>query len=151
MEINRSYPEKEVDIEEKFTDISTGQECSFSFSAIRSKARSESCVGKRLHSSLQTCEARNNLDKLEGLLKCTKSKSLGKTLNGLIFILNQRLVQSKHANKTIGFISFKDACGFFDSAPEEASFHDHLLHEDHGQIMCYYNCSVWKTVHFIKK
>jgi hypothetical protein len=23
-------------------------------------------------------------------------------------------------------------CGFFDSAPEEASFRDHLLHEDHG-------------------
>jgi hypothetical protein len=54
MEINRCNPEKEVDIEEKFTDISTGQECSFSFSATRSKAGSESCVGKHLRSSLQT-------------------------------------------------------------------------------------------------
>ncbi|CAB4005467.1 RNA-directed DNA polymerase from transposon X-element [Paramuricea clavata] len=130
MEINRSNPEKEVDIEEKFTDIATGQY------AIQSKARSESCVGKHLRSSLQTCKARNNLDKLEGLPKCTKSKSLGKTLNGLIYILNQLLVQSKHSINAIGFISFKDAyglyCGFFDSAPEEALFRDHLLHEDHG-------------------
>jgi hypothetical protein len=73
MEINRSNPEKEVDIEEKFTDISTGQERSFSFSAIRSKARSESCIGKHLRSSLQTCKARNNLDKLEGLLNVLKA------------------------------------------------------------------------------
>ena len=136
MEINRSNSEKELDIEEKFTDISTEQECSFSFSALRSRARSESYAGKHLRSSLQTCKATNNLVKLEGLLKFTNSKSLGKILNGLIFILNQLLVQSKHSGKAICFIPFKDAyglyCGFFDSAPEEASFRDHLLHKDHG-------------------
>ena len=136
IEINRSNSENELDIEEKFTDISTEQECSFSFSALRSRARSESCAGKHLRSSLQTCKATNNLDKLERLLQCTNSKSLGKILNGLIFILNQLLAQSKHSGKTIGFIPFKDAyglyCGFFDSAPEEASFRDHLLHKDHG-------------------
>ena len=45
-------------------------------------------------------------------------------------------MQSKHSGKAIGFIPFKDAYGlyygFFDSAPEEASFRDHLLHKDHG-------------------
>ena len=40
------------------------------------------------------------------------------------------------SGEAIGFIPFKDAyglyCGFFDSAPEEASFRDNLLHKDHG-------------------
>ena len=77
----------------------------------------------------------NNLDKLEGLLKCTNSKLLRKILNGLIYILNHLLAQSKHSGKAIGVISFEDAyglyCGFFDSSSEEGSFRDHLLHRDH--------------------
>ena len=59
--INRSNSEKELDIEEKFTDISTEKECSFSFSALRSRARSESYAGKNLRSSLQICKATNNV------------------------------------------------------------------------------------------
>ena len=77
------------------------------------------------------------MDKLEGFrLKCTNSNLLGKILNGLIYVLNHLLAQSKHSSKAIGFISFEDSyglyCGFFDSSPEEASFRDHLLHRDHG-------------------
>jgi hypothetical protein len=48
--------------------------------------------------------------------------------------LHQLLAQSKITSKSIGFISFEDAyglyCGFFDSSPEDVSFH--LLHRDHG-------------------
>ena len=55
----------------------------------------------------------NNLDKLEGLLKCTNSKLLRKILNGLIYILNHLLAQSKHSSKAIGVISFEDAYGLY--------------------------------------
>ena len=150
IEINDNKPEKDGHCEQEFKSrendhsllfkfILTGQECIFSFSELRSKARFESCVGKHLRSSLQTCKVGNNLDKLEGLeglLKCTNSKLLGKILNGFIYILNNLLAQSKHSSKVIGFISFEDAygfyCGFFDSSPEEASFREHLLHRDHS-------------------
>ena len=71
-----------------------------------------------------------------GDCSCTDSKLLGKILNGLIYILNHLLAQSRHSSKPLGFISFEDAyglyCGFFNSSPEEASFRDHLLHRDHG-------------------
>ena len=133
MEVNESNLEKEVDCVE---GESSRQQCSLSFSELRSEARREFFVGKHLRSSLQTCKVGNNLDKLEGLLKCTKSKSLGKILSGLIYILHQLLAQSKITSKSIGFISFEDAyglyCGFFDSSPEDVSFRDHVLHRDHG-------------------
>ena len=133
MEVNESNLEKDVDCVE---GESSRQQCGLSFSELRSEARREFFVGKHLRSSLQTCKVGNNLNKLEGLLKCTKSKSLGKILSGLIYILHQLLAQSKITSKSIGFISFEDAyglyCGFFDSSPEDVSFRDHVLHRDHG-------------------
>ena len=113
IEINDNKSEKDGHCEQEFKFISTGQECSFSFSELRSKARFESCVGRHLRSSLQTCKKGKNWDKLEGLLKCTNSKLLGKILNGLIYTLNHLLVQSKHSRKAIGFISFEDTYGFY--------------------------------------
>ena len=71
IEINDNKSEKDGPCEQEFKFISTGKECSFSFSQLRSKARFGSCVGKHLRSSLQRCKVGNNLDKLEGLLKCT--------------------------------------------------------------------------------
>ena len=91
IEINDNKSEKDGHCEQEFKFISTGQECRFSFSELRSKARFESCVGRHLRSSLQTCKMGKNLDKVEKLLKCTNSKLLGKILNGLIYILNHCL------------------------------------------------------------
>ena len=68
IENNNNKSEKDGHCEQEFKFISTGQECSFSFYELSSKARFESCVGKHLSCSLQTCEVGNNLDKLEGLL-----------------------------------------------------------------------------------
>ncbi len=74
--------------------------------------------------------------KHEGLLKCATCKSLSNILEALLYILGQLLTQSESNGKAIGFLSFKDAygfyCGFIDSTPEEANFRDHLLHKDHG-------------------
>lgn len=107
-----------------------------SFSQLRSKARKESSIGKRLRKSLQTCKVRNNLAKLEGLLKCATSKSLSNILEGLLYILRQLLAQSESNGKAIGFLSFENAygfyCGFIECTPDEANFRDHLLHKDHG-------------------
>lgn len=107
IEINDNKSEKDGHCEQEFKFTPTGQECTFSFSELSSKARFESCVGKHLRGSLQTCKVGNNLDKLEGLLKYNNSKLLGKILNGLIYILNHLLAQSKHLSKAIGFISFE--------------------------------------------
>ena len=71
IEINDNKSGKDGPCEQEFKFTSTGKEGSFSFSQLRSKARFGSCVGKHLRSSLQTCKVGNNLDKLEGLLKCT--------------------------------------------------------------------------------
>ena len=133
MEINRSNSEKELDIEEKFTDISTEKECSFSFSALRSRARSESYAGKNLRRSLQICKAKNNvLGQTRRIAKMYQHQIARQDNELLDFYIKSTLVQSKHSGKAIGFIPFKDAYGlyygFFDSAPEEASFRDHLLH-----------------------
>ena len=69
IEINDNKSEKDKHCEQEFKFISTGQERSFSFSEVRSKAKFESCVGKHLRGSLETCKVGNNLlDKLEGLL-----------------------------------------------------------------------------------
>ncbi len=107
-----------------------------SFSQLRSKTRKESSVGRQVRKSLQTCKVRNNLAKLEGLLKCATCKSLSNILEALLYILGQLLARSESNSKAIGFLSFKDAygfyCGFIDSTPEEANFRDHLLHKDHG-------------------
>ena len=69
IEINDNKSEKDKHCEQEFKFISTGKERSFSFSEVRSKAKFESCVGKHLRGSLETCKVGNNLlDKLEGLL-----------------------------------------------------------------------------------
>ena len=69
IEINDNKSEKDKHCEQEFKFISTGKERSFSFSEARSKAKFESCVGKHLRGSLETCKVGNNLlDKLEGLL-----------------------------------------------------------------------------------
>jgi len=126
----------EKNVEKEYFQEEIEKPSRFTFSERRSQSRFESSVGIHLRSSLQTCKVGNNLHKLEGLLHCTKSKSLCRILNGLIYILNQLLVQSKHSDKAVGFISFQDAyglyCGFFESSPEEVNFRDHLLHQDHG-------------------
>ena len=69
IEINDNKSEKDKHCEQEFKFISTGKERSFSFSEVRSNAKFESCVGKHLRGSLETCKVGNNLlDKLEGLL-----------------------------------------------------------------------------------
>ena len=71
IEINDNKSEKDGPCQQESKFISTGKEGSFSFSQLRSNARFGSCVGKHLHSSLQTCKVGSNLNKLERLLKCT--------------------------------------------------------------------------------
>ena len=60
-------------------------------------------------------------------------------------MLRQLLVQGRNSSKAIGFLRFEDAygfyCSFFDSFPDESSFRDHLLHEEHG--LCVLVCEVY--------
>ena len=47
-----------------------------SFSEKRSELRNLTSVGESLKKSLQTCDVKNNLDKLEGLLKMSNNTKL---------------------------------------------------------------------------
>ena len=101
-----------------------------------------------MQKSLQSCKVANNLAKLEGLLKVTKSTSKAKIIQGLLYVLRQLLVKKTGGKKVIGFLTFHDAydlyCGFMDSTiPEKANFRDHLLDEDHG--LCVYIATICKT------
>ena len=49
--------------------------------------------GKYLQKSLQSCKVANNLAKLEGLLKVTKSTSKAKIIQGFLYVLRQLLVK----------------------------------------------------------
>ena len=48
-------------------------------------------VGESLRKSLHTCDLKNNLDKLESLLKMPKNAKLSKALEGLAYVLRQLL------------------------------------------------------------
>lgn len=94
------------------------------FSSKRSETRKQSVAGKFLRRSNQTCKVSNNLTKLEGLLKVTKSASKAKVLEGLMFVLRQLLVKEPATDKAMGILTFCDAydlyCGFMDTRQEEA-------------------------------
>ena len=111
------------------------------FSSRRSETRKQSVAGKFLRRSNQTCKVSNNLTKLEGLLKVTKSASKAKVLEGLM------LVKEPATDKAMGILTFCDAydlyCGFMDTRPEEAQFRDHLLDQEHG--LCVYITMIYKT------
>lgn len=117
------------------------------YSQLRSNLRKEFSLGKYLRKSLQTCKVGNNLAKLEGLLKSTTSKPKSTIIEGLLHVLRQLLVQGRNSNKAIGFLRFEDAygfyCSFFDSCPDESSFRDHLLHEEHD--LCVLVCEVYNN------
>ena len=117
------------------------------FSSRRSETRKQSVAGKFLRRSNQTCKVSNNLTKLEGLLKVTKSASKAKVLEGLMFVLRQLLVKEPATDKAMGILTFCDAydlyCGFMDTRPEEAQFRDHLLDQEHG--LCVYITMIHKT------
>ena len=117
------------------------------FSSRRSEKRKQSVAGKFLRRSNQTCKVSNNLTKLEGLLKVTKSASKAKVLEGLMFVLRQLLVKEPATDKAMGILTFCDAydlyCGFMDTRPEEAQFCDHLLDQEHG--LCVYITMIHKT------
>ena len=80
--------------------------------------------------------------KLEGILSVMSNKSGQKSnmIHGLLYILNQLLVPSRHEQdpvyKATGYLEFDSAynmyCGFFDVRPKPQTFRDNLLHEDHG-------------------
>ena len=107
-----------------------------SFRQLRSKARKESSIGKRLRKSLQIGKVQNNLAKLNGIFKCATSKYLSNISEGLSYILRQHLGQSESNGKAIGFLSYEDGygfcCGFTECTPDEATSRDYLLHKDHG-------------------
>lgn len=111
-----------------------------SFSEKRCELRNLTFVGESLRKSLQTCDVKNNLDKLEGLLKMSNNAKLSNVLEGLVYILRQLLASSFDGENCIGFLSFDDAydlfCGFMDTKPDKAYFRDHVLDKDHG--LCVY-------------
>ena len=117
------------------------------FSSRRSETRKQSVPGKFLRRSNQTCKVSNNLTKLEGLPKVTKSASKAKVLEGLMFVLRQLLVKEPATDKAMGILTFCDAydlyCGFMDTRPQEVQFHDHLLDQEHG--LCVYITMIHKT------
>ena len=65
-----------------------------SFSEERCKLRNLTSVGESLRKSLQTCDVKNNLDKLEGWLKMSKNVKLSDVLEGLVYVLRQLLASS---------------------------------------------------------
>ena len=79
------------------------------FLSRRSETRKQSVAGKFLQRSNQTCKVSNNLTKLEGLLKVTKSASKAKVLEGLMFVLRQLLVKEPATDKAMGILTFCDA------------------------------------------
>ena len=59
--------------------------------------------------SLQSCKVENNLAKLEGLLKATKSVMKTTVLEGLIFVLRQLLAENEDSGKALGFLPFDES------------------------------------------
>lgn len=109
---------------------------------LRSNLQKESSLGKHLQKSLQTFKVGKNLVNLEGLPKYTTSKSKSTIIEGLLYVLRQLLVQGRNSNKAIGFLKLEDAygfyCSFFKSCPDESSFHNQLLHKEHGLCVLVY-------------
>ena len=74
-----------------------------SFTEKRSELRNLTFLTQHLRKSLQTCDVKNNLDKLEGLLKASPTNAcLSKVLEGLIYVLRQLLASSLDGENSIG-------------------------------------------------
>jgi hypothetical protein len=115
------------------------------YTSKREEVRQLSVQGKFTRKSLQNCKVENNLAKLEGLLKATKSAQKTNILEGLIYVLRQLLAKNGDSGKVIGFLPFEEAyhlyCGFMKTEPDEARFRDHLLDKDFG--LCVYITTIY--------
>ena len=115
-----------------------------SFAEKRSKNRLETRLSHKLRISLQSCNASENEEKLEGLLMFYRKNALKcRILEGLLYILKQ-LLASYDGDKAFGYLSYGDAhdifCGFVGRDVEDKEFRDHLLHKEYG--LCVYVVSL---------
>ena len=101
--------------------------------------------------SLQSCKVENNLAKLEGLLKATKSMVKMTVLEGLIFVLRQPLAENEDSGKALGFLPFNEVydfyCGFMTTSTDKATFRDHLLDKDFG--LCVYITTIYNKSYIV--
>ena len=125
-----------------------------SFSQKRSKIRDDSRIHERLQMSLQTCSVKNNMVKLQSLLKSTHGQNLKKTYSALIVVLEHLIIPGGYqvndcvleqlGHGTVkGFMTFEEALSIYLDAAEKPlskereddtkiRFRDMLLHPEHG-------------------
>ena len=125
-----------------------------SFSQKRSKIRDDSRIHERLQKSLQTCSVKNNMVKLQSLLKSTHGQNLKKTYSALIVVLEHLIIPDDYqvndcvpeqlGHGTVkGFMTFEEALSIYLDAAEKPlskereddtkiRFRDVLLHPEHG-------------------